>query len=175
MLGAFFRKKYAPTSQICVCGLGSSSMLNEELPKWLTNAGTISSLVGFFVTIFLLWEARKLRNIFIQKARLPQAIEDLTKISKDFAKNLKSWDEESREGIRQLRMSKEVVENLKPKLSDSEKRKCSNYIQLLSTRKLIFFSAPLSVDYDRAWELYHELSGLIKALEQLQQDNAWKP
>ncbi|WP_417781193.1 hypothetical protein [Stutzerimonas xanthomarina] len=148
-------------------------MFEEELPIWLSNIGTISSVVGFLVTAFLLWEARKLRNSFLQKARLPEAIEELTKINKDFANNLKNWGEESREGIRQLRLSKEIVESLKPKLFDLEKKKCANYIQMLSTRRFIIFSYPLTADYERAWELYHELSSLIKSLEQLHKDIKW--
>ncbi|WP_417776701.1 hypothetical protein [Stutzerimonas xanthomarina] len=150
-------------------------MLDGALPVWISNVGTITSIIGFFVTVFLLIEARKLRSSFLRKARLPEVVEELKKINKDLSKILKNWNEDSREGVRQLRLSKEVVESLKPKLPDYQKKKCSNYIQMLSTRKLFFFRTDfLSISDERAWQLYEELSGLITSLEQLQKDLKWE-
>lgn len=146
----------------------------ENTPLWLSDVGSISSIVGVIVTFFLFWEARKIRNSFLRRARLPEVIKDLTDANKKISKHLKDWNDESREGVHQLLIAKELIESLKPKLPESERKKCAAYVQKLQTRRLIFFKSEISmVNTEKAWELYSGLSGLITMLEQLQKDSKW--
>ena len=136
--------------------------------------GSIASILGLLVTGFLFWEARKIRNSFLRRARLPEIIKDLATANNKISKHLKNWNEESREGIHQLLITKELIESLKPKLPDTEKKKSSAYIQKLRPKKWGFFNTnSLNIDEEKAWDLYSNLSRLITTLEQLQKDSKW--
>lgn len=148
--------------------------MTSSFPFWVSDIGTISSIVGLVITIFLLLEARKIRSSFIRRARLPEVIRDLSSANKIIAKSLKDWASEEKEGVRQFKIAKELIENIKPKLPDSEKKKVGLYIQKLKERKWLFFSSMISsASSDKAWDLYSELSASITALQQLQKDSKW--
>ena len=52
------------------------------MPEWLTDLnkiGSISSILGLIVTIFIFVEARKIRNSFLRRARLPEINKELAK------------------------------------------------------------------------------------------------
>jgi CHAD domain-containing protein len=148
--------------------------LSSNFPPWFADLGTLSSIVGLGITILLLWEARKIRDSFIRRARLPEIIKDLVVANKVIAKNLKEWDKEGNEGLRQFKIARELLENIKPKLPDIEKKKVNNYVQKLEKRSYIFFTTTITIaTTDKAWDLYSELSALITALQQLQKDSKW--
>lgn len=147
----------------------------EDTSQWLSDIGSISSIIGIIVTFFLFLEARKIRNSFLRRARLPEVIKDLTETNRKISKHLKEWGDESREGIHQLLIARELIENLKPKLPEIERKKCTAYVQKLQVRRLLFFRSDiLVISTDKAWELYSGLSGLITMLEQLQKDSKWE-
>jgi hypothetical protein len=149
-------------------------LLSESIPQWVSHVGSFSSIIGLVVTGFLFWEARKIRNSFLRRARLPEVIKELVEANKKLSKHLKNWDEEVREGVHQLLIAKELIDSLKPKLPDSERKKCSAYVQKLQTRTFFIFKSEISVvSTEKAWELYSGLSGLITMLEQLQKDSKW--
>ena len=106
--------------------------MNSNLPPWLQDLGTLSSVFGLFVTIFLLFEARTIKNSFIRKARLPEIAKDLSKASSLLSSHLKKWDQEKNLAVEQFALIKGLLENLFPKLPDEEKRMVKNY-----TKKLI--------------------------------------
>ena len=148
--------------------------MSSVFPSWVTDLGTLSSIFGLGVTILLLWEARKIRESFIRRARLPEVIKELTTANNKIAKILKNWDLEEKEGIRQFIIAKELLENLKPKLPDTEKKKILLYVQKLEERKWLLFTSTITqATIDKAWELYSELSASITALKQLQKDSKW--
>lgn len=148
--------------------------MESSFPSWVTDFGTVSSIVGLLITILLFLEARKIRNSFVRRARLPEVIRDLLLANKTISKNLKNWTDEEKEGVRQFKIAKELLENIKPKLPDSEKKKIVIYIQKTENRKWLFFSSTItSASSDKAWDLYSELSALITALQQLQKDSRW--
>lgn len=148
--------------------------MSSSFSPWVTDLGTLSSIVGLGITALLLWEARKIRDSFIRRARLPEVIKELTAANKIIAKSLKDWGNEENEGVRQFKIAKELLENLKPKLPDAEKKKASIYTQKLEERKWLFFCSTITTaSPDKAWDLYSELSASITSLQQLQKDSKW--
>nr|WP_272540185.1 hypothetical protein [Acinetobacter baumannii] len=150
------------------------TIVNSYLPQWLVDSGTILGIVGFFITLWLLWEAKQIRNSFIRKARLPEVIKDLSRSSTKLVAHLKNWETEEKEAINQLIISKALIENLIPKVPDLEKKRCKLFVNSVTPRTLFFWTIGSStVDEDKAWSLYTLLIEVLTMLEQLNKDSKW--
>lgn len=147
------------------------------MPDWLSdlgNIGSIASIVGLFITIWLLIEARKIRDSFMRRARLPEINRDLTKCSSTLSRELKNWKNDKHPSIETLSTIKALLENIEPKLPIEEKRKVGIYLAALTPKKHFFSKQSLSeISEEAAWQRYTELSGLITALKQLDKDSKW--
>jgi len=148
--------------------------LFECPPNCLSDIGSYSSIIGLVVTAFLFFEARKIRNSFLRRARLPDVLIELREANKKISKHLKNWSSESGEGFNQFVITKALIENIKPKPQEPERKKCFDYIKKLQTHNLSLCKQEISADCeDRAWELYSDLSGLITTLNHLNKDSNW--
>lgn len=147
------------------------------MPEWLTDLnkiGSISSILGLIVTVFLFIEARKIRNSFLRRARLPEINKELAKLTSNVSDQLKKWGGDKTPALEAFSNVKALLENIKPKLPPEEKRKVGDYINRLQPKKYLVIKTSLSeLSEDSAWELYTELSGLVTSLQQLAKDSKW--
>jgi hypothetical protein len=147
------------------------------MPDWLTDInklGSISSIAGLIVTVFLFLEARKIRNSFLRRARLPELNKELTKVTSEISESLKKWDTDKTPALETFSKVKALLENISPKLPSDEKRKVENYLNRLQPKKYLIIKSSISeLNEDSAWELYTELSGLVTSLQQLAKDSKW--
>lgn len=147
------------------------------MPEWLTDLnkiGSISSILGLVVTVFLFIEARKIRNSFLRRARLPEINKELAKLTSNVSDQLKKWGGDKTPALEAFSKVKALLENIKPKLPPEEKRKVGDYINRLQPKKYLVIKTSLSeLSEDSAWELYTELSGLVTSLQQLAKDSKW--
>lgn len=147
------------------------------MPEWLTDLnkiGSISSILGLLVTIFLFIEARKIRNSFLRRARLPEISKELNKVTSNVSNHLKNWDADKTPALEAFSNVKALLENIKPKLPVEEKRKVGAYLERLQPKKYLIIKTSISeLNEEAAWELYTELSGLVTSLQQLAKDSKW--
>ncbi|ATI03066.1 MULTISPECIES: hypothetical protein [Cycloclasticus] len=147
------------------------------MPEWLTDLnkiGSISSILGLIVTIFIFVEARKIRNSFLRRARLPEINKELAKATSNVSDQLKNWGEDKTPALEAFSNVKALLENIKPKLPSEEKNKVKDYLSRLQPKKYLFVNTSLAeLGEDSAWELYTELSGLVTSLQQLAKDSKW--
>lgn len=147
------------------------------MPEWLTDLnkiGSISSILGLIVTTFLFFEARKIRNSFLRRARLPEINKELAKATSNVSGQLKNWGEDKTPALEAFSNVKALLENIKPKLPSEEKNKVKDYLSRLQPKKYFFVNISLAeLGEDSAWELYTELSGLVTSLQQLAKDSKW--
>jgi hypothetical protein len=147
------------------------------MPEWLTDLnkiGSISSIIGLIVTIFLFVEARKIRDSFLRKARLPEINKELLKVFSKVSGQLNNWGTDRNPALEAFSNVKALLENIKPKLPSKERKKVGDYLNQLQPKKYLFIRSSISeLDKDAAWELYTELSGLMTTLQQLAKDSKW--
>lgn len=145
--------------------------------EWITDLnkiGSLSSVVGLAVTLFLLLEARKIRKLFLRRARLPELNRDLSKSNSQLSENLKGWSSDKTPSLETFSTIKALLENIREKLPSDEKRKVDKYLSNLHPKKLGFISRSLSeLTEDEVWDRYTELCGLITSLQQLAKDSKW--
>lgn len=138
--------------------------MNSTWPLWVANLSSTLSIIGFIVTCFLLWEARKIRDSFIRKARIPEIVGDLDRISGELVSNLKSYKEESRAAQEKIHQARALLESIKPKIPEKDRAKIDEFISN---------SVSSDLDEDSAWNLYSQLSGVVTYLQQLAKDTRW--
>ncbi|GLP99115.1 hypothetical protein GCM10007891_09690 [Methylophaga thalassica] len=147
------------------------------MPEWLTDLnklGSLSSILGLIVTLFLLYEARKIRNSFLRRARLPEVNRELSKSTSLLSENLKKWNSDKNPSLETFSTIKALLENIREKLPSDEKRKIDEYLSNLHPKKFWIINNPLSeLTEDEAWSRYTELSGLVTSLQQLAKDSKW--
>lgn len=147
------------------------------MPDWLTDLnkiGSISSVLGLVVTVFLFIEARKIRNSFIRRARLPEINKELAKATSKVSEQLKNWGADKTPALEAFSNVKALLENIKPKLPTEEKKKVGEYLNRLQPKKYLVVKTSISeLGEEAAWELYTELSGLVTSLQQLAKDSKW--
>lgn len=147
------------------------------MPDWLTDMnkiGSISSIIGLIVTIFLFIEARKIRNSFLRRARLPEVNRELARLTSNISEHLKNWMADKKPALETFSNVQALLENVRPKLPSAEKRKVEGYLTRLRPKKYLVIRVSISdLSEDSAWERYTELSGLVTSLQQLAKDSKW--
>ena len=135
---------------------------------------SICSIFGLFATIFLYIEARSIRQSFLRRARLPETIRELTRISSQISNQLKNWSADKAPALESFSKVKAILESTQPKLPSDKKNKVQNVLNKLSPKKYYIFKISLSdLTEQLAWEIYTDLSGVVVHLEQLSKDSKW--
>lgn len=63
-----------------------------KLRPYLENISIIAGVIGLPISIFALFEVRKIKSLFHSKARLPQLLSDLQKSASKLNEDIASWD-----------------------------------------------------------------------------------
>ena len=138
--------------------------MNSYLPAWITDTASIVSIIGFIVTCFLFIEARKIRESFLRKVRIPEIVNDLERIFSDLSSDLKSYSDNRRSAHEKIMRATALLESILPKLSSNDTEKINLFIT--NSRQ----SINESPNEDCFWTVYSELSGVITYLQQLAKD-----
>jgi len=147
------------------------------MPDWLTDLnkiGALSSIIGLVVTGFLFVEARKIKDSFLRRARLPQVTRELVAATSSLSTHLKEWSNDVSPALETFSKIVALLENIKTKLPSEEKKKVDEYLSRLHPKKFIIINRSLAdLSEDEAWDRYTRLSGLITTLQQLTKDSKW--
>ncbi len=124
-----------------------------------------ASIIGLIISVFLLFEAKEIRRLFLQKARLPEIIEDLQQSYLDLSKNLQSKNLE--ECYKTLKNSTPLIKGLKEKLP--KRNNLSKEIKYYEDN----FPSEANADIKEYWECSVALSTLIVSLQEIDKDSKW--
>ena len=148
------------------------------LPNWVNDIASLSSIVGLIVTGFLLYEAKKLRDSFLMKARLPDIITTLKSIATNLSSIINSYDQSKGDILTDLGRCRSILVNVKPKVSANIKKDIDDLIQKIRKEKnfVLFKMSNISSDYteDELWNIYTDIQTVIEGLDQHKQDLRWQ-
>lgn len=148
--------------------------MGSLLPQSLSDYGSISSIIGLVVTAFLLFEARKLRQSFLRRARLPEITRELKRTTSGLAEALKEWGNDKAPAFEIFGKIKGLLENVEPKVPKDEQKKIREFLKKLQPRKFVILKSNITeLSKDKAWDLYTDLNTVITSLEQLKKDSLW--
>ncbi len=147
--------------------------VNDIMPKvaaLLNHFGSICSIVGFILTIFILWNLRHVRRHFLFQARFPNLKKKISEHRKSLSQLLNTHDTSKEQIQIELQKCRANLNSLKPKLNRSLanvvkqiikqiKRTCRSYSQLSESQ---------------VREIHINLVFLEQELENLKQDIKWE-
>ena len=98
------------------------------LYQWVTDLASLSSIVGVIITILVLNEAKKIRESFLLKARLPEIIKDFENISLNLIESTKDWENSKANRLKELGRCKSILADIKIKLSKNIQNNIDNVV-----------------------------------------------
>lgn len=128
--------------------------------------GDTSSVIGMFISLYVLFEVNRIKNKFLFKARLPQLIKSLKDNAKVFSGNLQNFEDSSRDIETNLSKTISTLKNIKYKISGVPKKDTINLLKKINKR-----TKPITKDY--LWDIYNDLQALIDSLGYLTEDTKW--
>lgn len=147
------------------------------MPNWLPGAADALSVISFFMTLYVLWATRQLRQTFVKKARTPELRKALVKEVSKLPASLRDWNNDKLQTLEVISTITPQLISLKNKCSSGEKKAISALISKYSERPSvwIFWKKRPIRDYtgDEIWDTYFELLHIIEAANQREQDSNW--
>jgi hypothetical protein len=137
-----------------------------ELWDQVGSVGSVASIIGAIISIYVLLTVRKIENQFLFRVRVPEILKALKKNAGDLNEQLRQF-ESSHKSI-EIIFSKvgSILKNLVPKISGSTKKSAKIFAKKLQKAK-----GKLSEDL--AWALYTDLNAMIEELKQYHEDIKW--
>jgi hypothetical protein len=147
--------------------------LASQIPQWIQDVNTVLGIVGFFITVIVMFQVRSIRQSFRAKARLPKIIEDLNKAGSALSKNLGNWPANKNDGGAQVKVAASLIASAIPLVPRASRRSLSITHDKLSNAVRDFSSAAYD-DPSSAWDLYGDILSILAGLNQIEQNLIWE-
>lgn len=136
------------------------------------------SVVGFGVTLWVGWQAGKLREYFFNRVRIGEVLPELSSESQGLIKSLLDWDAvDGRERESHLALSriKGRLANLKGKLKADDRKAISDVLSKIERRNFFLKARDVSsIRFEEAWAIATALDGMIVQIESGHRDANWR-
>jgi predicted nucleic acid-binding Zn-ribbon protein len=130
--------------------------------------GNVFSIASFILSIFVLWNIRKLRNAYRLRVRGPSLIRDLSKAASNLSKFMNDFDEFVPQVSQELGKAGVKLNSLKRKLTGDPKKSVKRVIQYIDQCKV-------NVQNEEQVRLvYVEILKIIEELKDYQKDLDWE-
>lgn len=141
----------------------------------LSTVADVLSIIGFIVGLFVFYNVRAIRRSFILKARIPEAAQELKRLTSDLSKQMGQWPQQSTQVHATLERLSAILSNLLPKLAGDERKRVSKLLRSLRRPWWQFLGSHRAVRFqkDEIWELYGMAEGVIELLKQSHKDSRW--
>jgi hypothetical protein len=150
----------------------------SHIDPWITDIASFASIIGLWITIWVLRETKKIKLSFLAKARLPEVVTDLIQISSKLAQTIPDWDTSKHEILIEISRCKSILKNIKPKLNTDLQEDISKLIVQLDEKRTIytFWRKKYISEYkkDDVWKIYTEIQSIIESLNQMKSDLRWE-
>ena len=148
-------------------------MPQSLFPQWLHDIGLIAGLLGFLITVVVMWEVRAIKRSFRSKARLPEVTRDLEKIGSALNGTLENWPSKRHLARGHLKVAASLINATLPLLTNPERKLAK------SMRHKLTIAARQFEDqrFDNAaevWDLYSDIQSTIASLNQVARNMKWE-
>jgi len=134
----------------------------------LGDIGAVASVVGLAITVFIAFGVRKIKRSFLAKARLPELIRRLDKHASRLSSYLSDFPRFGDKARYELAQSQATLRSVERKLQGEQRRSCR------TVRKMISKQRRRNVTSDDVARTYEEMTFLLQALKEYQQDLIWR-
>lgn len=147
-----------------------------QLHEWLSPVADLLSVVGFFMTLWVLALTRTIKRTFALRARTPQLRKALTVKVNTLRPLIKAWPQNRNEALGVLANARALLENLQTKLPRNERTAVDRIVRELNGRRIGLFRRMHPAEYseDDLWKIFADLQAIITSLEQREKDVTWE-
>lgn len=143
--------------------------------EWFNFIASGASILSFFISIYVLFDVRRIRKDFLSRVRIPSLLEALESYASDMSRDLASFEESRQQMEIVLARCEPALRSLSPKLSGVERRDTRRLANTMKNfRTIRFWRQKRELDYDRAWALYIDLQQIIEGVKNLLKDEQWR-
>lgn len=143
------------------------------IPQVVQDINTIMGIVGFFITLVVMFQVGSIRTTFRARARLPQINKDLRKAGSSLNESLAGWPTRKNIGHQQIKVASSLIDDALPFIPRASRRR----IKLIN-KKLIKAARDFSeLRYDSpnsVWDLYSDIQVVITSLNQVEKNLNWE-
>lgn len=147
-------------------------MPTSVIPQWLQDLNTVLGMVGFLITIAVMYQVSAIKRSFRSRARLPQIIKELQRAGSSLNETLADWPERKNDARAHLKVAASLLQATLPLLP-----RASRAALKLVHRKLVSsirsFNEVTFDSPDAAWDLYSDIQSSITHLNQAMRNLNW--
>jgi hypothetical protein len=129
--------------------------------------GTIFSIASFVLSIFVLWNVRKLRNAYRLRARGPSLIRELSKASSNLSKFLNEYDDSLSQVKEELAKAAVKLRRLRRNVNRDQKQSIRRVLQAID-------QCEVTVQNEEEGLVYIEIVKVTEELKDYQKDLDWE-
>lgn len=134
------------------------------------NSGTIASILGLFITLYILFYGiRAIKQFYVFIGRVPDIIGDLDKIASKILDILNNFEDSRSQIKRRLDDAEVSLNTLKTKISGRKPKK-----SIKTLLKTIKNYNPKSDGEDKLREIHSGLYKIVRVIKELQKDQKWE-
>ncbi len=152
--------------------------------KWLSdnfgNIGNWCSILGLVITLYVLYNLRKIRKHYEYRARTPEIVSQLDDFSKDLNSYLDNISDNKNEIILTVKKLEYTLKSLRRKTNGEI---IKNIDSLLGRTKRMKNDGPIIFPFfsktswsfdDEAWEIYSDIQGILQGVKEDSRDSSWR-
>ena len=147
-----------------------NDMMSKAAPL-LNHFGTICSILGLILTIFILGNLRRIHRHFLFQARFPNLRNKIAKHRKSLSQLLNTYDTSKQQIQIELQKCRANLNSLKPKLNRSSRNGVNQVIKQIKST----CGSYSHLSESQVREIHISLVFLEQELENLNQDIKWEP
>lgn len=142
-------------------------------PQWAQDLNVGLSFVGFFITLWVLYDVRRIRASFVARARLPALMRDIAKAGSTLNGHLQQWPEQRNPALGQIKVAAALLKTSVTIAPKSERRHLSRIHRKL-TLAVTRASASAPLDEEAAWDMYSDIQSCLTSLDQAVKNLKWE-
>lgn len=147
--------------------------MNEAFPKWVENIATIATIIGFFITLYVMWTVRSIRLSYLQRARLPEIHQSLSEAGTQISRILSASSTFDARGAHvQLKVASALIRTLVALTNNPDKRGYKRSERIV--RKAVGKIEAASGGIDETWAAYSEVQMVLASVDQAIKSSKWE-
>jgi hypothetical protein len=117
-----------------------------------------------------MFQVRIIKKSFLTKARMPDIIKELTKVTSDLNKTLGGWPLQKQEAHLHIKVAISLLTSTRPLLEKNGRLEINRIHSKLSSASANFSMVNVNV----AWDLYSDLQSVLMIIKQHSQNMKWE-
>jgi len=130
-------------------------------------------IVGFFITLIVMYQVREIRATFRARARLPQINKELQKAGSALNTSLNNWPVSKNTGHGQIKVASSLIDDAITFIPRASRKKIVEINGKLSKAVHEFSQARYDTP-DAVWDLYSDIQVAITSLNQIEKNLNWE-